>query len=81
MACNQDCFVLGGLVLVGALWALVHGLLCVRLFRAPALPRALRYAAWLPPITPVAAFAYGRRGLGGLWCVLALLYLVLRSMA
>jgi hypothetical protein len=78
---TRDTIVLGSLVLLGAAFAVLHISLWLHSLRAPALPAALRWLSWLPPLTPVAGFRSGARFLSVLWCIVAIAYLVLRTQA
>jgi hypothetical protein len=76
---NRDSQVLVSLVLLGAAFGVLHVSVCLHAMRAPALPAALRWLAWLPPLTPVAGFRCGARVLSLLWCIVVCAYLVLRT--
>jgi hypothetical protein len=78
---NPDTALLLSLIVSGAVWAVVHVALWLRVLHASNLPPALRWLAWLPPLTPVAGFLCGARGWAWLWCIVAVAYLVLRSQA
>ena len=78
---HNDGLVLLGLIVIGALWPLWHLMLALRLLRCSTLGEGLRRWAWLPPLTPIAAYLAGMRLRAVLWCVLALAYLVLRTQA
>ncbi|MDD9938883.1 MAG: hypothetical protein OXT09_35165 [Myxococcales bacterium] len=78
---SRDAAVLLGLVIVGAAWLVSHLHLAVRVVRAAKLRPWLRVLSFVPPLTPVLGFMSGLRLLGGLWLLLALVYIVLRSLA
>jgi hypothetical protein len=78
---NRDTALLLALIVLGALWAVLHVALSLRVLRLRNLPRALRWFGWLPPLTPVAGFVGGAPFWALLWCIVAAAYLVLRSMA
>lgn len=65
----------------GALWLLLHLALSLRAARSTGLPKWLRATGWLPPLTPVAGFWSGARVRAIAWCIVAAVYLVLRSFA
>jgi hypothetical protein len=78
---NRDVAFLLALIVSGALLAVLHIALSLRSLRAARLPPALRYLAWLPPLTPVAGFIGGAPVLAVLWCIVLAAYVVLRSLA
>lgn len=78
---NRDSVVLLSLIGLFALLLLLHVFLWLRSLRAMGVPRVLRYFTWLPPLACVAGFWSGSRFAPALWCVVLILYLVLRSVA
>jgi hypothetical protein len=78
---NRETVLLLSLMGTGASWVVLHVAVWLRSWRAPSVPRVLRWLSWLPPITPVAGFMAGARFLAVLWCIVAVTYVVLRSQA
>jgi len=76
-----DAVLLGALVLVGAAWLLCHMALLMRAARTRSLPAWLRWLAWLPPLTLLAAWRARARAGAVVWTCLGAAYLALRSMA
>jgi hypothetical protein len=78
---NHDSVVLALLIALFALIALLHVLLWLRSLRANGVPKLLRWFTWLPPLACVAGFWAGQRVVPALWCIVLIVYLVLRSQA
>ena len=76
---TRDSVVLLLLIGLFALLLLLHVLLWLRSLRAAAVPKVLRYFTWLPPLACVAGFWSGARLAPALWCIVLIVYLVLRS--
>jgi uncharacterized membrane protein YfcA len=76
---NHDTVFFAALTLTAALWMVLHLALSWRAARTPSLPVWLRASAWLPPLTLVAGFWSGARGLSIAWLVVMAVYLVLRQ--
>jgi len=69
------------LVVIGAACVVLHVSLLFRALRARELPRALRWSALLPPVTPIAAWHAGARIRTLVWGACGLSYLALRMLA
>jgi hypothetical protein len=78
---NRDTALLLALIVLGAIWAVVHVALFLKTWRLPGIPRVLRFLSWLPPLTAVAGFWGGATAWAWLWCIVGAAYLVLRSLA
>jgi hypothetical protein len=78
---NRDSIMLVSLSALFALVALLHVLLWLRSLRAAGVPKLLRWFTWLPPLACVAGFWAGARVVPVLWCIVLIVYLVLRSQA
>jgi hypothetical protein len=78
---NRDSIVLVVLIGLFALLTVLHVFLWLRSLRARGVPTLLRWFTWLPPLACVAGFWSGARFVPALWCIVLIVYLVLRSQA
>lgn len=67
-------------IVIGAAWLVVHVFLVIAAIRGGALLPRLRWAALFPPAAPIVGWFVGAQPASIAWCVLGLIYLVLRLM-
>lgn len=77
---TTQAWLLMSLVLVGALWLLLHAVVLWQSLSARSLAWKWRLLALIPPAAPGVAWAAGRRVAPLLWGVLMVVYLVLRAL-
>jgi hypothetical protein len=78
---NRDMLLLVALTALFALLLLVHVFMWLRSWRSSRVPKLLRWFTWLPPLACVADYWVGARVVPAFWCIVLVVYLVLRSQA
>jgi hypothetical protein len=77
----SDLTAFAALTVLGAAWLVLQLSLAWFVVRRASVKPLLRSLGWLPPLTPYVAFIGGARVRSLCWCIVAALYLVLRTRA